>query len=248
MLNEVWCPTENEVIDAVVSKLETLNFKVVSTCNTKEHGVDIVSQKEQYTLLIEAKGGTSSMKGSNNYGRPFNRNQARTHISVALFTAMNLISEYKDRDKVIVGIALPYEKNHIEFIEKLKYALNKLEVVIFWVSRKEVLIEFTNSNIEKVFKHNILSHNAKEIEECFKHNASIEGFIEYLYSLGTLSEKSVKDDISRMNSMKMRGIDFTNGEEYIKRELEKSNLSESTINSCLRLCRRYSDYCNSKQV
>lgn len=74
----------------------------------------------------------------------------------------------------------------------------------------------------------------------------MDGFIEYFYSLGTLSEKSVKDDISRINSMKMRGIDFTKGEEYAKKELEKSNLSESTIDSCLRLCRRYSDYCNSK--
>ncbi|MBE6069362.1 MAG: hypothetical protein E7211_16985 [Clostridium lundense] len=76
----------------------------------------------------------------------------------------------------------------------------------------------------------------------------MEGFIEYLYSLGTLSEKSVKDDISRMNSMNIRGIDFTKGEEYTKKELEKSNLSESTINSCLRICRRYSDYCNSKEI
>lgn len=74
----------------------------------------------------------------------------------------------------------------------------------------------------------------------------MDEFIECLYSLGTLSERSVKDDISRMNSMKMRRIDFTKGEEYAKQELEKSNLSESTINSCLRICKRYSDYCNGK--
>lgn len=156
MLSEAWCPTENEVIDSVVSKLKSLKFEIISTCNTKEHGVDIVSQKEEHTLLIEAKGCTSSMKDSSNYGKPFNRNQVRTHISVALFTAMNLISEYKDKDKVIVGIALPYEKNHKEFIEKLKYALNKLEIVIFWVNHKEVLIEFTSRNIEEVFKDNRL--------------------------------------------------------------------------------------------
>ncbi|MEY8764343.1 MULTISPECIES: hypothetical protein [Clostridium] len=35
-----------------------------------------------------------------------------------------------------------------------------------------------------------------------------EGFIEYLRSLGTLSEKSIKDDMSRINSMKSRGIDY----------------------------------------
>lgn len=74
----------------------------------------------------------------------------------------------------------------------------------------------------------------------------MDGFIEYLHSLGTLSEKSIKQDISRMNSMTMRGIDFTKGVEYAKRELEKSELSGSTIDSCLRLSRRYSDYLNSR--
>jgi hypothetical protein len=74
----------------------------------------------------------------------------------------------------------------------------------------------------------------------------MDGFIQYLSSLKTLSEKSIKDDISRMNSMIKRNIDFTKGEEYEKQELVKSNLSESTIKSCLRLCRRYSEYLNKE--
>lgn len=70
----------------------------------------------------------------------------------------------------------------------------------------------------------------------------MDEFIEYLRSLGTLSEKSIKDDLSRINSMARRGIDFRKGEEYAKIGLRESDLSESTINSCLRLCRRYSEY------
>ncbi|MCR8744261.1 hypothetical protein [Romboutsia lituseburensis] len=66
-------------------------------------------------------------------------------------------------------------------------------------------------------------------------------FEEYLRSLGTLSEKSIKDDMSRINIMKNRNIDYTKGEEYVKVKFEKTNLSESTIKSCLRLCRRYQD-------
>lgn len=67
-------------------------------------------------------------------------------------------------------------------------------------------------------------------------------FEEYLRSLGTLSEKSIKDDMSRINIMKSRNIDYTKGEDYVKAKLEKTNLSESTIKSCLRLCRRYQEY------
>ncbi|MDG5853144.1 hypothetical protein [Clostridium beijerinckii] len=44
--------------------------------------------------------------------------------------------------------------------------------------------------------------------------------------------------------MAKRGIDFKKGEEYAKIELRKSDLSESTIKSCLRICRRYNDYLN----
>lgn len=72
----------------------------------------------------------------------------------------------------------------------------------------------------------------------------MDEFIEYLRSIDTLSEKSIRDDLSRINSMVKRGIDFKKGEEYAKIELRKSDLSESTIKSCLRICRRYNEYLN----
>ncbi|WP_196007994.1 hypothetical protein [Clostridium tyrobutyricum] len=64
----------------------------------------------------------------------------------------------------------------------------------------------------------------------------MDKFIKYLQSLGKLSDKSIKDDICRMNSMKSRGID------YARKYLEDSDLSDSTVKSCLRLCRRYEEY------
>ena len=70
----------------------------------------------------------------------------------------------------------------------------------------------------------------------------MDGFINYLISSGKLCESSIKDDISRMKSMNYRNIDFTRGEDYAKELLLKSNLSESTIRSCLTLCRKYTDY------
>ncbi|NRX98129.1 hypothetical protein DE161_003262 [Clostridium beijerinckii] len=36
----------------------------------------------------------------------------------------------------------------------------------------------------------------------------MDEFIEYLRSIDTLSEKSIRDDLSRINSMVKRGIDF----------------------------------------
>jgi hypothetical protein len=48
----------------------------------------------------------------------------------------------------------------------------------------------------------------------------MDEFIQYLRQLGTLCEKSIMDDISRINSMVKREIDYTIGEEHARRELE----------------------------
>ncbi len=75
----------------------------------------------------------------------------------------------------------------------------------------------------------------------------MQEFKEYLRDLG-LSEGSIKDDMTRINMMLLRGIDYTKGEEYAKCLLQKSKLSESTIKSCLRLCRRYSEYLDKNRI
>lgn len=55
------------------------------------------------------------------------------------------------------------------------------------------------------------------------------GFRKYLELLGTLSESSINDDMNRINSMLKRGIDYTKGEDFARKELDKSDLSDSTI-------------------
>ena len=72
----------------------------------------------------------------------------------------------------------------------------------------------------------------------------LDEFREYLHSNKGLKEKSVKDDISRINMMKNRNIDYTKGEDYAREMLLKSGLAESTITSCLRVCRYYKEYLN----
>ena len=69
----------------------------------------------------------------------------------------------------------------------------------------------------------------------------MEDFKIYLKRLG-LSDKSILDDMSRINMMGNRGIDFKNEIDHVKSALEKSNLSDSSIKSCLRLCKRYHNY------
>lgn len=138
--------TENDVVDMVSSKLEELNFEIISRCYTDVKGVDIVGRKDNQRILIEAKGGTTSIE-SINYGKSFTRSQARTHISVAIFKILQL---KEDNKNVLLGIALPYESHHYEFIKSIETSLKELEVMIFWCDKENVKIE--NSNLTDKFK------------------------------------------------------------------------------------------------
>ncbi|MBU3159512.1 hypothetical protein KPL37_07050 [Clostridium frigoris] len=145
--------TENEVIRLVILKLECLNFELISKCNTSQTGIDIVLKKGNYRLLIEAKGATSSKKGTPKYGQPFTKSQALVHTSVAIYTAMDLITRHQGEDNYIVGIALPLEKNSIEHVEKVKHVLSKLGIVIFWVNNEKVIIEAPNQEIDLILNY-----------------------------------------------------------------------------------------------
>lgn len=49
---------------------------------------------------------------------------------------------------VVIGIALTFEKNHIEFIKAVEHAINTLDIVVFWVKQDEVIIETKVSNLK----------------------------------------------------------------------------------------------------
>lgn len=139
--------TENHIVDMVSLKLDELNFEILSRSYTNVRGMDIIARKDNQRILIEAKGGTTS-KQSKNKGKPFDRSQAKTHISAAIFNVLQLKENNED---AILGLALPYEKNHYEFIESIKTSLIELKVIIFWCDKESVKIE--NSNLSDKFKY-----------------------------------------------------------------------------------------------
>jgi Holliday junction resolvase len=54
--------TENDVVKAVSNKLNAIGYKVVQSLTTNEKGIDIIAQKGDVKLYVEAKGETSSKK------------------------------------------------------------------------------------------------------------------------------------------------------------------------------------------
>lgn len=125
---------ENDVVKAVARHLDSEGYCVEKVLSTVEHGVDIVAvhPETHVRLLVEAKGGTSSKKASARFGKPFTRNQAKTHVAVALYYAAMLRQEYSS-EGARVALAFPDDKNHTELVEDISSALRVLQITAFFV-------------------------------------------------------------------------------------------------------------------
>jgi len=133
--------TENDIVEKVTDFLERKGYRITQSLTTNQQGIDIIAETESETLYIEAKGETSSVETSKRFGLPFNRNQIKSHISVALLATMKVISSLPSGNKTKVGIALPDTKEQRIVINKIIPALHKLDIRIFWVTKTNVKIE-----------------------------------------------------------------------------------------------------------
>ena len=133
--------TENDIVEKVTDFLKTKGYRITQSLSTNQKGIDIIAETEFETLYIEAKGETSSVETSKRFGLPFNRNQIKSHISVALLATMKVISSLPSGKKTKVGIALPDTKEQRIVINEIIPALKKLEIRIYWVSQTKIEIE-----------------------------------------------------------------------------------------------------------
>lgn len=133
--------TENEVIEVIFSFFEKRGFSISQYCSTNEHGSDIIVESPNgIPYYIEAKGGTSSKETTNRYGKPFDRRQARTHISVAITKCFQTVQ--KSSRKCIVGIALPKDETHLDIIKSIEQPLKKTKIEICFVNKNGTVEEY----------------------------------------------------------------------------------------------------------
>jgi Holliday junction resolvase-like predicted endonuclease len=127
--------TEDEVVDAVCSFLESCGYRIVRRATTMERGDDIVAAKgdDRFTLHVEAKGETSNRRNSARFGKPFDAAQCRDHVANAFFAAAAQLSAPQSGARR-VGIALPDTRRHNNCVAKIQRAVDLLEIAIFWVT------------------------------------------------------------------------------------------------------------------
>lgn len=121
--------TENDVITAVCGELLSRGWETTSTATTPERGDDIVARRGEVTLVVEAKGATSSKEGTSRFGLEFNIGQVRTHVGVAVLRALRVASTEVAR----AGLAFPDNPHHRQEVTGVKRALDLLGIAVFWV-------------------------------------------------------------------------------------------------------------------
>jgi len=126
---------ENIVVDAVCRYLEKAGFEIKQRRTTTQRGEDIIaiSKQANETLWIEAKGGTSSRKGSARFNKPYTASQVFDRVSKGLYTAVVLREKHAGNDESI-GLAFPDAKPFTRLLTPIAATLKKLNLRVYLVS------------------------------------------------------------------------------------------------------------------
>lgn len=125
--------TENDVVRAVSGFLAGRGFEIVQALTTDLKGIDVIARDEGASWYVEAKGATSSKPETNRYGKPFNANQINSHVSRAIYAAMETLGRAPGGPRTRVALALPDNEGHRAVVEPVRPALARLGIAVFWV-------------------------------------------------------------------------------------------------------------------
>ncbi|MCZ7537832.1 MAG: hypothetical protein M5T61_19180 [Acidimicrobiia bacterium] len=100
-----------------------------------QRGDDLVAERDGERLVIEAKGAGSSKVGTARYGKSFNKGQVFDHVGKAVLKAMRVVSAGEHR----AGIALPGDAAHRAEVAKVRVALDRVGVAVFWVDESRTV-------------------------------------------------------------------------------------------------------------
>jgi len=123
--------TEDEVVRAVSEYLEGRGWHITQSLRTTQKGIDLCAVKSTEQLLIEAKGGTSNLRSSARFGKPFSGAQAKDHIGAALWKVGQLLTSYPNAK---IAIALPEDAYHRRYAAEIDSLLKMCQIDIYWVN------------------------------------------------------------------------------------------------------------------
>ena len=124
--------TENDVVRFVSAYLQKNGYVINHALTTKQRGIDIeATHQERGRCFVEAKGATSSIKGSRRYGLEFNKSQIKTHIGVALLQSFQTLQQNESPEVII---ALPNNADHRAVIDSIRTPIKNAGIYVYLVN------------------------------------------------------------------------------------------------------------------
>jgi len=130
--------TENDILINLAKYLENQGFAIKQHLNTSQTGYDLIAEKENERLFVEAKGETSS-KETARAGKPFDSGQIKSHVGQAILASFKVISKMPGGERTKAAIALPNNKGHKKLIESIMPALNQIGIRVYLVDSESVI-------------------------------------------------------------------------------------------------------------
>jgi hypothetical protein len=127
---------ENAVVNATCQRLEAQGFVISQRLSTIERGVDIIAEdlSSGCKLLVEAKGGTSSMESSARFGKPYTQTQVFDRVAKGIFTCLQLRAKHPDRSRYRVILAVPDSRWFKSYLEPVLAELKTVGIEVLFVS------------------------------------------------------------------------------------------------------------------
>lgn len=121
---------EDHVVEAVCALLREHGYEIESKSTVRQHGEDIVANRDGQRIVVEAKGEGSSKEHTKRFGKPFTKGQVFDHVAKAVLKALRVASAGEARP----AVALPDNPHHRDEIARAQPALRRAGVGVFWVA------------------------------------------------------------------------------------------------------------------
>lgn len=141
---------QSDIVEAVRKYIEANGYKIDESATTASKGYDLIAFMENgekpIKLMLKARGATSARIGSKKYGKPFDRSQIAIHVAEVFYKAAEALSMKNSSCLICAALALPKNKDHEDYIFKIRPILSKLGVVVFFVDENRKVEEVLLSN------------------------------------------------------------------------------------------------------
>jgi hypothetical protein len=117
---------EDEVVAAVARKLVDDGWTIASIATTKQHGYDVVAEREGQRLIVEAKGAIAARPDA----APFTTNMCRQSVEAALYKIARAESDGAGTD---FAIAVPDTSGYRTAIDRIAPFLARMSVRVMLV-------------------------------------------------------------------------------------------------------------------